>query len=484
MTSADLAVVGAGPAGLAAAVAAAEHGLTVLVVDEQPRPGGQIFRQLPPEFGPPKRPAAGSRWGAELIAGAERDPRISWVLGSTAFGVLRDGAADGGQAGDGIGLAVHSADGAELHTARRLLIATGAADLPVAFPGWTLPGVLTAGAVQGFIKSQRLLAAQRLVLAGSHPILLVVADQLLAEGADIAEIAFARGLPRPSELRDWLPAVPGHVGLLAEAGRALLRLLRAGVRICTSTVVTAAEGRGCVDAVTLAEVDRDWNVVGHPRRIAATGLVLGYGFQPATELARQVGCALHWEQARGGWTVAHDERMRTSVPDVYVAGEPTGIGGAEQSRAEGTLAGLAVAHDIGWQRPPGPARRLAGTRRRARSATRFASAVQQSFAPNRSGLAALSTADTVVCRCELVTRGELSTALSTNPFLSTVNALKLECRSGMGVCQGRYCEGAVAALVVGETGRPYEQVGYFSAHLPIRPVPVAAMTALSRIEES
>lgn len=468
----DLVVVGAGPAGLAAAIAAAEHGLTVLVVDEQPRPGGQIFRQPPVEFDASTAVATGPRWGRDLLARAENHAGIAWALGRTAFGVVHD--RDG--AGDSIGVAVHSADGAAVYPARRLLIATGAYDLPVAFPGWTLPGVLTAGAVQSFIKSQRLLTARRLVLAGSHPILLVVADQLLAEGADIAEIAVARGLPQPRELMAWLPAGPGHVGLLAEAGRALIRVRRAGVPIRTSTIVTGAEGQDRLDGVRLAGVDGAWRVRGPARRVAATGLVLGYGFQPATELARQAGCAMRWAPARGGWTVTHDGRMRTTAPGVYVAGEPTGVGGAEQSAAEGQLAGLAIAEDL--NRQPVAARRLGRAERRVRGAARFAGAVQRSFEPDRAGLAALSAPDTLACRCELVTRGELAAVLAANPHLSTVNALKLECRSGMGMCQGRYCESTVAALVAAASGRSYEQVGYFSAHLPIRPVPVAALTAL------
>lgn len=200
----DLVIVGAGPAGLTAAVTAADHGLSVLVVDEQRRPGGQIFRQPPPEFQEPVRVPGAYRWGRALLRDCEQRTDISWRFSTTAYGVLRDD-----DDPDGLRLALYRAEGPELVRARRLLVATGAYDLPVAFPGWTLPGVLTAGGVQTLLKSQRLLAARRLVLAGSHPLLLLVADQLRAAGAEIAEVAFARGLPRPQEALAALPAVPG-----------------------------------------------------------------------------------------------------------------------------------------------------------------------------------------------------------------------------------------------------------------------------------
>jgi NADPH-dependent 2,4-dienoyl-CoA reductase/sulfur reductase-like enzyme len=471
----DLAIIGAGPAGISAALAAAAHGASVLVIDEQRRPGGQIFRRPPKEFtGAKTKFSAGYPWARALLDEAENHPFITWKHGTTAFGIFRD-KEDGN---DQIQLAVSGPGGAERIPAKRVLIATGAYYLPVAIPGWTLPGVMMAGAVQGFIKSQRLVAGKRLVLAGSHPLLIVVADQLLASGADIAEVAFARGLPRVAEAARSLPAVPGHLPLFAETGMAVARLIKAGVKISTNTIATRAIGKDLVEAVELSPVDKNWNVTGAPRLIDATTLVLGYGFLPSTELARQAGCEMQWDSPKGGWVVAHDDRMQTSSPGIYVAGEPTGVAGAEQSRAEGTLAGAAIAEDLRLAKRAVATKEIAAARRKVRQAEHFSTVVQQMFEPRREALAALATPETIVCRCEEITCGHIKEVLAENPQMSTASAVKLECRSGMGPCQGRYCEITVSSIVSVERGRPSSQVGAFTAYIPVKPVPVAALTVL------
>lgn len=480
----DLAIIGAGPAGVAAALAASDSGLSVVVFDEQQRPGGQIFRQPPRAFTDSKvKFGAGYGWGEDLLHRAEANTHINWRFGSTVFGILRD--RDAGPNGDTITthIAVSGPAGSKRVTARRVLLATGAYDMPVAIPGWTLPGVIMAGAVQGFIKSQRLLTAERLVLAGSHPLLIVVADQLRGAGADIAEVAFARGMPTAAEMKGALAAIPGHLGLFAETGFAVARLLAAGVKISTHTIATAALGDRQVETVELAKVDRAWNVVGVPRRVETSALVLGYGFMPSTELARQAGCRLVWESPKGGWIVAHDDDMRTSAPQIYVAGEPTGIAGAEQSRAEGHLAALSIVADLastGEALVTAPSdNQLQHAQRDITRAARFSTVVQRLFEPKRSALADLAQADTIVCRCELVTKANICDTLTVNPEISTASAVKLECRSGMGPCQGRYCETTVSTLVSAARARPPEQVGYFSAHLPVKPMPVRVLAGLA-----
>lgn len=470
----DLAIVGAGPAGISAALEASAHGASVVVIDEQHRPGGQIFRQPPAEFaGAAAKFSVGYPWARALLDDAEAHRSIVWKHGTTAFGVFRDKKDD-----DVIQLAVSGPDGPERISSRRLLIATGAYDLPVAIPGWTLPGVMMAGAVQGFIKSQRLMAGKRLVLAGSHPLLIVVADQLRASGADIAEVAFARGMPGAAESARSLPAVPGHLRLFAETGVAVARLIKAGVKISTNTIATRAIGKGFVEAVELSPVDADWRVIGESRRIDATTLVLGYGFLPSTELARQAGCEMLWNSPKGGWVVAHNDRMQTSSSGIYVAGEPTGVAGAGQSRAEGALAGAAIAEDLGLAKRTTAAKSITRARRKVHQAEHFSNVVQQMFEPRREALAALASPETIVCRCEETTCGHIKDVLGKNPQMSTANAVKLECRSGMGPCQGRYCEITVSSIVAAERGRPLTQVGGFTTHIPVKPVPVGALTVL------
>lgn len=468
----DLAVVGAGPAGMAAALTAADHGLKVVVVDEQQRAGGQIFRQPPEEFtGSVLRPTAGYGWATGLIRRFEADERLTTEFGWSAIGVLYDDALPGG-----LCLAVnHPQDGTRVIGARRLLIATGAYDLPVAFPGWTLPGVMTAGAVQTLVKAQKIAPVGDVVLAGAHPLLLLVADLLVREGVRVSEVAFAQNIPKPADLLHALGAVPGHVRMLAETGGILARLVRNGVRVSSRTVVTAARGEEHVARVELARVDRRWKVTGTPRAVDASHLVLGYGFSASTELARQIGCDLVYDSPKGGWVVSHDDRLRTSVPGVFVAGEPTGVAGADQSRAEGELAALAIAADLGRDVS---ATALAEAERGIRAATRFSTVVQRMFEPAREALGDLAGRDTTVCRCETVTRGTLDDFLEASPFVSDVNAVKLSCRTGMGPCQGRYCEGSVGTILASAREQPIGLGGRFSAHLPIKPVPVGDLRTL------
>ena len=470
----DLAIVGAGPAGMAAAVAVADAGFSVLVVDEQARAGGQIFRRPPAEWGQRHGTYKPYPWAKDLIEQFEDHPRIQTAFRSTAYGVLRDGAN-----GTDLQLALHTPEGGRIVPARRLLIATGAHDMPVAFPGWTLPGVMTAGGVQSLLKSQKLLMGQRLVLAGSHPILLILAEQLLDAGAEIAEIALARGLPHITEMIGAIPAVPGHGALFADAFRALRKIIARGVPLSRKTIIDGVDGDMAVTGVRLNRVDNAWKRTGEVRHVRADLLVLGYGFNPSTELARQAGCKMQWASALGGWVVAHDAAFQTSAEGIFVAGEPTGVAGAERSWAEGQMAGLSIAASLGATLDRA---RRHQTGRTLAQAHRFSRVMQAMFEPNREALANLSCQrDVILCRCELVRSGQLATVLEKNPFLSTASAVKLECRTGMGPCQGRYCEGTIAARLALARRSTIQEFGFFNANFPIRPVPLQSFCHLERV---
>lgn len=471
----DLVVVGAGPAGLSAALTAAEHGLHVVVVDEQHDLGGQIFRQPPRSFGAPPSSAFRSyAFGEPLIARARRSKAIEWRLGATAWGVFRT------PDGVHVRLAISQADETEVLEGRSLLIATGAYDLPVAFPGWTLPGVMSAGGIQTLAKSQFLRAGKRFVLAGSHPLLLLVADLLVQAGGEVLEVAIARPKPAASELLAGWPAVPGHVRLLAQTAAALRNLQRHGVPVRFGTLVLRAEGEEAVQRVTLCDADAEWQArPGTERVLEADTLVVGYGLLASSELARQAGCAVRWRPAEGGWIVEHDESMRTSVDSIYVAGEPAGVNGAELAFLEGRLAALNIVVAIRGGAPSEPLEKaLRATTRATARARRFTEVVLRFFEPRLDALARLATDDTLVCRCEEVSAGTVRDFLADNPHVSDVNSVKLACRTGMGYCQGRYCQHTVAHLLAQARQTEVAQLGVFSAQAPIKPVSVIALAHL------
>jgi NADPH-dependent 2,4-dienoyl-CoA reductase/sulfur reductase-like enzyme len=478
---ADVVVVGAGPAGLAAALVLAEHALGVVVVDEGARPGGQIYRQ-PPESFDVRHWLAGRAYaaGRQLLERAQAAAGIVWRSETTAWGIFDAGAESpaptDGSATDGLVVALAGPAGLSRVRARRLLLATGAYDLPVAFPGWTLPGVMTAGGVQAFVKSQRLLPGRRFVLAGAHPLLLVVADQLLAAGADVAAVAFAEPRPAVAGALADLARLHGRWGALAQAAGPLARLRRAGVPVMFGRLLVRIEGDGVVSSATLARVDAAWRVVvGSEETVACDTVALGYGFVPSTELARQAGCRYRWDGPAGGWVVEHDAWLRSSDPRISLAGEITGVAGAEQAAEEGRLAALGILADVGRLAPADVTRLARPVRRRLAAHRRFTAVVQRRFAPRHATLAGLPRGDTVVCRCEELTAGTLRRALDEHRHVGTADALKLLTRAGMGPCQGRMCQPTVVQLVAAARARDVASVGPYHARAPVKPIALGAL---------
>jgi len=392
----DVAVVGAGPAGVAAACRAAESGARTVVLDEGLAPGGQIHRHRP-----------GSRTPEPARAWLERLARSAATLvsGASVFDAFSEEGAFVVQA--------ETSDGALRVRARRVVLATGARELFLPFPGWTLPGVVGAAAAQALWKSGASLAGRTAVVAGSGPLLLPVAASLAKAGARVAVVAEQAGLRAVARFAAGLAAAPGR---LVEAAR--YRSAFSGAPYRTGTWVAEARGDGRVESVVLS---------GRSRRteIACDLAAIGYGLVPNTELARLLGCAVR----RGA--VAVDGRQRTSVAGVFCAGEPCGVAGADVAVAEGEIAGLAAAGASG----DAEGRRRAAARARGR---RLAARMASAFRP-RPELAALARPDTIVCRCEDARLGAVTAC-------GGAREAKLSARAGMGACQGRVCGPALEFL--------------------------------------
>ncbi|MGH3682764.1 MAG: FAD-dependent oxidoreductase, partial [Natronosporangium sp.] len=402
-------VAGAGPAGMHAALAAAAAGAEVLLLDSEPAAGGQYHRRPYGEPGP-----------------VPRHPRITFQGATTVWAV---------EPGLRACLRLHLRHGPPDHPAARmsaldaaaLVIATGAYDRVVPFPGWELPGVVTAGGAQAMAKGHRVAVGRRVLVAGTGPFLLPVALSLLDVGAEVVGVLEAA---RPGRtVRAWAGrpgAWPAAAGKLPELARYAAALARRGVPYRTGTAVVAAHGDDALESVTTARVDSRWRPLpGSRRRIAVDALCVGHGFTPRLELALAAGCALD-----DGY-VAVDARQATSVSGVYAAGEVTGIGGATLAAYEGTLAGLAAARHLGLTAPENPT-----VGRRVRRGRAFAAGLAAAY-PIGDGWREWLTADTVICRCEEVPYAALTSAVDHGA--ESVRALKLSCRVGLGLCQGRVC---------------------------------------------
>ena len=452
----EVVVVGAGPAGIRAAVEAAAAGARVWLLDAEPRPGGQIYRQLPPEIRPAGRdPLGASRTKSRpLLAGLAR-AGVTVLSGAEVWGVLPERV-----------LLVHHGGRAAVLQAGALVLATGAYDRPAAMPGWTLPGVVTAGGVTALVKAQRVRPGRRVLLAGTGPLLLAAATALVHGGAHVVGIAEAA----PRRALAGLLRRPGIVGQALEVMRALW-----GTPIWTRHGLVRIEGTEGVERAIVARLDDAWRpVAGTERALDVDTVVLGYGLVPSPELAELAGCAVAYDAGRGGFVPMADpeQLMATSSPGVFVAGDGAGVGGADVAEAQGRLAGLGAACHVGKLGATEARARAAPALRTLRRLAAFRTALERLLAP-RPGLHELATDDTIVCRCEEVSAGEIRVAIDEGA--RRVTEVRAVTRAGMGLCQGRMCVPTVAGLLARWAGVTPETAGRLPPRLPARPVPISVL---------
>ncbi|WP_026181325.1 FAD-dependent oxidoreductase [Demetria terragena] len=438
----DVLVVGAGPAGLEAAVTAAEHGLAVALIDAARYPGGQFWRNAGDDA------AAGqhgwsrfTRLRARLLR-VEADGRLAYLPGHDVWFVepcesgyrLHLSAPTGTAAGPGSVAAPH------------LVLCPGGYDRQLPVPGWDLPGVMSAGGVQALLKGHRTLAGKRAVIAGTGPFLLPVATGLAAAGAEVVALCEAGSPAR------WARNPRGALSVPSKGIEALgyaLQLARQRIRYQTRTVVSEVFGDSEVAGVRLSRLDRhgELRADAPTREIAADVVAFGWGFTPSLELITAVGASTRVDIDES-LVVAVDAWQRTDVAGVYAAGEATGVGGSVLAQAEGRLAGLAVARDTGHDIDIRDAVRTQSAISRHRA---FAAAMHRAH-PIPEGWRSWLREDTVLCRCEEVQIGDVE---HVRDLLGASDArtVKLLARPGMGWCQGRICGFATAKLATGK-GRP------------------------------
>jgi len=447
-------VVGAGPAGLAAALAARQAGAEVVLLDERAYPGGQYFKQPAASLRPsPDGPDAQHRGGRRLIEAA-RAAGVELVGGATVWGAF---------ARDEIAAVIGGRY--VLFRPRQVILAAGAYERPVPFPGWTLPGVMTTGAAQTLLRAYRVFPGRRMVIAGNGPLNVQVAAELVAAGVEVAAVAEAAPHPAPGRLGALARAALRSPDLMRDGMRYLRRLRRGGVRLLWGHVATAVEGARHAERVTLAPID----AAGRIDRAAATAVdadavCLGYGFVPSTELARQLGCRLVVDPRTGEPAPMRNADGLTSMPGVFVVGDGGGLGGARVAQEQGALAGIAAAAALGFAPADGAGHRTRLARHRA-----FQDALWEVFAAPRIA-EQLADDGTVVCRCEEVTLGTLRQAFAEG--LASPRAVKEATRVAMGRCQGRYCGPSLRRLLAG-LGSDVDGAAWFGARPPAKPLPIA-----------
>lgn len=453
----DLVVIGAGPAGLAAATLAAALGADTVLLDEQAAPGGQIYRAITETPVRERATLGGDYWRGDALVEEFRQSGAQYVPGATVWSVSR-----------ALEIGVSVAGAARLVQAKHVILATGALERPFPIPGWTLPGVMTAGAAQILLKSSGLAPAGRVALAGSGPLLWLLAAQYLRAGTAIEALLdttptgnFRAALPHfPAFLAS--PYFAKGFGLVTEVGRR--------VRVIRGVTGLRAWGEGRVREVSYHRRD------GGERRLAIDALLLHQGVAPNVNLANSIGCEHAWDRVQLCWRPVVDEWGASTVEGVAIAGDGAGIAGAEAAEQRGRLAALDAVSRIGVidrlrrDREAAPYR---SALRRAARGRAFLDALYQPASAFR-----LPVGDTIACRCEEVTAQQIVDAVALG--CAGPNQAKSFLRCGMGPCQGRLCGLTVTELIAKARGVPPEEVGYFRLRPPVKPITLAELAALPK----
>ena len=452
MIQRDLVIVGAGPAGMAAAVAACRAGLGVTLIDENLSTGGQIYRQSPAALAGLSVPTdESSLHGEQLISELESlKDQIEWLPNTSVWGYFPERR-----------LAVRSDRGWQIIAAKQIILAAGAYEFVSPFPGWTLPGVMTPGGAQSMVKTMKILPGSRALIAGSGPFLLVVAAQLHAAGAEVV------GVLETARRRDaarHLPALFSNPKLLRQGRRYLQQLRKANIPLHWGHLVTTAEGSECVENVTIAACDGNGRPQGKKSKIAIDTLCVGYGFVPRIELAQMADCAMEYCELVGGWIPQVDDTFETSVSGVRVAGDGGGVAGAIVAEIEGTVAGLAAAHRMGTIDDVTYKSRFDPLAKQLRKLRTFRSALDRIYRI-RPGLLDLACPDTTICRCEEISRQEIEEGIEFGG--TNISTLKVITRAGMGPCQGKMCWPTVARLIADKEGKSVAEIGDVRVRPPI-----------------
>ena len=453
---ADVLVVGAGPAGMGAAIEAARAGAKTIVVDGFSRAGGQYWIQPPSHL---KARESQVKEGTTQIAEL-KNLGVEMFSNSEVWGVLP---------GNRV-LARGQNDESIEFIGKTLVVCTGAHDLVYPFPGWTLPGVMTAGGGQRFAKLSGKSPGNRVVVAGSGIFLWAVAASVVKAGGNLVGLVEARR--NRLAVMNLLMRYPEK---WIEAYRLLLPVIRAGTPLLAGQFVKSAKGNGHLESICVGPLSNNGSKISEDRNIEADCLLVSHGFRPITEITSLLRCAHDFNPRKGGWFCKTDFATgATSVETVFAAGEVTGVAGARPGFLRGALAGLSAAQSIGFSSGNlnKKRQRICQELKRAQA---FADKLGEMFEP-LPGMASLVANETLVCRCEEVTWGEVLTAW--NDGADNLYGIKLWTRIGMGRCQGRICGDALAALLADKFNADQEQLLFNQPRLPIRPV------SLSQVQES
>ncbi|HEY2022093.1 NAD(P)/FAD-dependent oxidoreductase [Paraburkholderia sp.] len=464
----SIVIVGAGPAGVRAAQTLVAAGLRPIVIDENARCGGQIYRQPPAHggferskktlygFEAHKAEALHSTMAALLPHVDYRPDTLAWACETGRLDTLHAGR--------------------ELSVPfSHLIIASGATDRVLPMPGWTLPGVYTLGAAQVALKSQGCAIGRRVVLAGTGALLYLVAYQYVRAGAQVSAVLDT------SPFSQQIAAVPklAHLPSTFAKGLSYVGWLKAHrVRIERDVMLVGIRG---VDGVQALEWRRSCEG-SRTETIACDGIGVSFGLKPETQLADLAGCRFRFDATHRCWLPEVDPMGRSSLRGVYLAGDGAGIAGADAAELAGRRAALALLDDLGIAHPRAPGLPdAAAIARRLKRIAVFREGIELAFAPPARCTSQWPD-DMIVCRCEEIDARTLRACIRAGDA-HEINRLKALTRAGMGRCQGRMCGEAALSLLAEETGKPLDALGRLRSQPPVKPIPLSAQTMADEFAE-
>ncbi|NNE23156.1 MAG: FAD-dependent oxidoreductase [Rhizobiales bacterium] len=460
----QIAVVGGGPAGMAAAACAARAGADVLLIDERAQLGGQFYKQplAANDLSVPDFDDRQFRGGRQLIAGLE---------GSDAK-IMQPAKVVG--AYEPLDLVVSLDNETVLIRPQVLIVATGAYEICQPFAGWTLPGVMTTGAAQTLLRSYRVLPGRRVLVAGNGPLNFQVAAELAGSGADVVAVIEAAGKPSVASIGSLAKMMASDPGLALKGAGYLSSLRRHGASLIYGQAIARVDAIGDAGGSGL-RVSLSPGLE-NVRQFDVDAVCLGYGFRPSNEILRALGCRHDADPLTGALQTVRDQNCLTSRKDVLAVGDCTGLRGAPTAEAEGVLAAVAALSRLEIKMPDDLLNEAASLTAARRRFGRFQKALWQLFEPGNP-LPGHVEQDTIVCRCENLTLAEVQQAMGRNGQ-ETMASLKRSTRAGMGRCQGRYCGPFIARQLAATNGRSIEEADLWAPRPPIKPVRVSELARL------
>jgi len=460
----EVVIVGMGPAGAAAALELTQLGINVAVVDENTEPGGQIYRQFPADFTVTDPRLFGAKYknAQKLIRKIRTVRKKTTIISDTyVWGFFNNDT-----------LSLIKNDKISQIRFRKMLLAEGAMERSIPFPGWTLPGIMTLGGLQKCVVQQRLLPGRRFLLAGCSPLIFQVAATLVKAGAEIA--AVCDPVP-PSSYLKIIPQLMSQRRILNEVLTYFYPLIGKSVSILRPFAIEAASGDDRVKEVSVVKLDDNWRPIPSSRRSFEVDIVgVSFGFLPLARLARLCGCSHTYDSVQKAWRPKTDKFLRSNLSDIYIAGDSSGIGGADMSSVEGQIAAVHIACYLGRISTAEMNKRIEPLIRKRDRIQKWAIKFNETFSP-QPGLYHIVQNETVVCRCEDVTAGEIREGIEMG--YKNINEIK-RTRIGMGLCQGRTCENIVQQLML-QKNIPIEEIGYLNLRPPLSPIQLSALEANS-----